>query len=548
MKKAFVFIIIFVLLAFQANVFAAAEFDSTAYGDMQYLLMEANSGQILAQQGTDKKVYPASTTKLMTALLLAEQKGLEGNATAGAEVAGMASGSSLMGLKNGETVTVKDLLYGLLLCSGNDAANTIGVYVSGSVEAFVELMNSRAAELGMADTHFVNAHGVYLNQDEETPIPEEQLGKNHYSTVADMSLLAKEVAKHPDLMEVMGTKKYTFPATNMHEEPREMFNSNPLLVTPDKRPYMAEYLYPHTTGMKTGTVNNIKTTEGDYATYGNFVASAQKDGLPLIALVFGDTSSKEVENEKVNSYERWPLTAALFDYGFDNFTLLDLNSAITPYSGTEQINGTPLPVTSAPSPSLEPRLVENSQAGAAPKIETNVKLNPSLPETVNMGDVIGSISYTLNGEELYSTDLLANAASSQPTASPANSPQPTESSAASGMGTIFDIKLPFPPWVLFIMIPVGIFVVLLIIRCVNLTRRKMRHKRRAARYSGKPQRPSGYSGTKPARPHGYSENIRPAREKLQSNTHAGDSGQTGRPGDQPTPPTNSGGSYRRKIQ
>ncbi len=544
MKKAFALIIIFVILALQSTVFAAAEFDPSAYGDMQYILMEAESGQVLAQHDTAKKVYPASTTKLMTALLLIEQKGLDGEVTAGVEVVGMASGSSLMGLKNGETVTVMDLLYGLLLCSGNDAANTIGVYVSGSLEAFVELMNERAAGLGMADTHFVNAHGVYLNQNEEAPVPEEELGKNHYSTVADMALLAVEAAKHPELMEVMGTKKYTFPATNMHEEPREKFNSNPLLVTPEERPYMAEYLYPYTTGMKTGTVNNIVTDEGDYKTYGNFVASAEKDGLPLIALVFGDTSRKEVDDDTVNSYERWPLTAALFDYGFDNFTMLDLNSYVTPYTGTEQVNGSALSVTAAPAPDLGSRLVENTEAGSAPEIVTSVTLNPSLPESVNAGDVVGSVSYTLNGEELFTSNLLAAAALSAPTAPPSETPQSSQS-AAAGNSAAFGFELPFPTWVLFIIIPAAIFAALLIIRFVNLTRRKMRHKRRrATRYSGKPQRPQSYAAP--------SRNTRPANGKPYSNgdTAPKDYSQSGKADGEAQPPQNgnSNNGYRRKIR
>lgn len=291
MKKVFTVLLVMILLVSPLRVFAAQEFDGSSYNSMSYMLIEMETGQVLAQNDVDRRVYPASTTKLMTALLLMEQKGLEGETTVGDEIVGLPNGSSLMGLEKGETVTIKDLLYGLLLSSGNDAANTIAVYVSGSVDSFCQLMNQRAGELGMVGTHFINPYGGFINQSEEYPVPEEQLGIHHYTAAADMAKLAVEVAKYPELLEAVGTKQYTLSVTNMHTEERQIKNSNLLMQTPNDRPDLEEYVYPYANGMKTGTVNNIQVDGKTIATYGSVVASAEKDGLSLIALIFGDRKS-----------------------------------------------------------------------------------------------------------------------------------------------------------------------------------------------------------------------------------------------------------------
>jgi hypothetical protein len=143
------------------------------------MLLALETGEVLVEKSPDVKVYPSSTTKIMTALLLLETKGLEGEVTVGAEVNGFGDTSSLMGLKQNETVTVSDLFYGLMLCSGNDAANAIAVYVAGSLEGFSAMMNERAKSLAWRTPTLYTPTGCFLNPDRAKPRKTWKTPQNH---------------------------------------------------------------------------------------------------------------------------------------------------------------------------------------------------------------------------------------------------------------------------------------------------------------------------------------------------------------------------------
>lgn len=163
-------------------------------------LFDVSRGRVLSQHSIFEKVYPASTTKILTCLLALERGNMDDIITIPEESKIKVSGSSMADLKPGDQLPLRDLLYGLMVPSGNDAAVAIAHYISGSEEAFAELMNSRAAELGAVDSHFVNPHGL----------PDDE----HYTTVYDMYLIFNEAIKHDDFVKFASTPEYSCTVTN----------------------------------------------------------------------------------------------------------------------------------------------------------------------------------------------------------------------------------------------------------------------------------------------------------------------------------------------
>jgi D-alanyl-D-alanine carboxypeptidase len=484
LRNIILFALIFVFTLPQMTSFAQAAYENSDFDEMSYMLAEAGSGQVLSEHDATRKVYPASTTKLMTALLLVEQKGLEGETTVGTEINGLPNGSSLMNIEVGETVSIKDLLYGLMLSSGNDAACTIGVYVSGSVDAFVDLMNQRAAELGMENTHFVTPYGCFINQDEEGSIPEDILGIYHYTTASDMAKLAVEVSKHPEILEAGATETYVLSATNSHSEEREIENSNPLMHVLKNHPEYGEFYYEYATGLKTGTVNNIRP-EGEeeiISSYGSVVASADKDGLSLIALIFGDESERETDNGTQRSYKRWQLAADLFDFGFENYAWVDLGQYIQPVSLTrpvdteenEGIQAGTFSVGSQNDAAVEAVLLDSASADGLEngtlKLEEEIDIQGALPYYVQVGDTVGTVEYMLDGSPVYSADLVVTGQTL--------SEGEEESGLADGPSSADEA---LPGWFWWVIIPAAAVGVLFLVRAVNLSRRSHYRRRRYRR-------------------------------------------------------------------
>lgn len=482
LRKIILLIFIFVLFLPAAKSYAQAVYENSEYDSMSYMLIEMDSGEVLAQHDADRKIYPASTTKLMTALLLMEKKGLDGETTVGKEINGLPSGSSLMKLEVGETLSIKDLIYGLMLCSGNDAACTIGVYVSGSVNEFVALMNQRAAELGMTGTHFVNPYGAFLNQDEEGSVPQDQLGVNHYTTAADMVKLTLASAKYPEILEAGDTETYTLAATNGHDEEREIINSNPLIHTLKNHPELDQFYYPDATGLKTGTVNNIVLGDTTVSSYGNVVATASRNGLSLAALVFDDESEKSMEDYTLKSYQRWELAAELFDYGFENYAWVDVAPYIQPVTLTRPAasdeNGVSqeglFEISSKSGTAPEKMLVDSATAqgleSGALKVEQSVEVDDALQPYVQVGETVGTVKYMLGEIEAYQADLIVTGRT-QPEASTA-SQQPDAQAGNPQNDTVT------PDWLIWVIIPVGVVGALFVIRGINFYRRKRRRRRR----------------------------------------------------------------------
>lgn len=343
------------------------------------VLVDAETGSILYSKNGDKVTYPASTTKLMTALVVLERvDDLEATATVGSEIWRFSENNTLVGLVDHEEVRIIDLLYGMMLPSGNDAAATLACYVGGSIEGFAELMNQKASELGMDSTHFVNPHG--LNSEE------------HVTTAEDMAKLAIAVTKNETLMEIVGTYQYTMPATNKRSNEKVITNTNRFL-NPNSG-------WSAVTGMKTGNT----TPAG-----GCLVTSAEQDGKSLVCVILGDFS---------DGYEaRWSETRALLEYGFENLSTMSL-SALTLDPIEVQVAGYSRNDAEAGRLQLKLDLEDVTISGTTEYL-TALKANSKnivvtttigedqLDAPITEGEVVGTAALTYEGSTLAVVDLIA---------------------------------------------------------------------------------------------------------------------------------------------
>lgn len=256
------------------------------------VLIEQKSGKVLYEKDARKKLFPASTTKILTALLAIENGDINETVTLGTEVSMIDKDGSRAGLKPGEKIKLGDLLMGLLLPSGNDAANAIAVHigrklaedqtisVEKAIKIFVDKMNERASEIGAKDSHFVNPHGFH--------------DKNHYTTAYDLGLIASEAMKYDFFRNVVSTGKYSGEYADGSKVIEVWGNTNKL-INRDNR-----YYFQYATGIKTG-----HTTPAGYC----LVSSASENGMDVIAVVLNTTPEGQ-----------WKDSTSLLEYGLNNFT------------------------------------------------------------------------------------------------------------------------------------------------------------------------------------------------------------------------------------
>lgn len=246
------------------------------------ILIDADTGAILYERNAHEKSYPASTTKILTGLLTIENCSLNEVITFSSAAANSINPieDSNLGTLAGEQYTIEQALYGLLLYSANEIAYGLAEYVSGSHSAFIDLMNTRAADLGALNTHFSNASGLY--------------DENHYTTAYDMARIARACYNNATFVNIDSSyTSYTIPATNMTAEPRTFQHRHKMLKNRD-------YYYEYCKGGKTGF-----TDESQYT----LVTFAEKEGMRLICVVF----------KAPDENTRFVDTRTLFDWGFANF-------------------------------------------------------------------------------------------------------------------------------------------------------------------------------------------------------------------------------------
>lgn len=263
------------------------------------LLMDSYTGKILFSKSANVRRFPASTTKLMTALLAFERGNITTMVTTDDACRDIGADSTQIGLLPKEMISLNELLHGLLIASGNDCANAIAVHIGGNVKDFVSMMNKRAQELGMTNTHFVNAHGLHH--------------VNHYTTANDMAILVQELLKHPLFTQISSLAKYTIPATNLSDA-RQIITTNHLLRGSEKS---NQNYYDACIGGKTGYTAQAG---------GCFVAVAQKQGMRLIAIVMKD-----------NQNNKWASVTTLFEHGVTNYRTINLMDIIKSKPMTVQV-------------------------------------------------------------------------------------------------------------------------------------------------------------------------------------------------------------------
>ncbi len=400
------------LLPFNSGFEAKADsFDPDIIYEPYYILVNASTPTVSyrgIEKEADKQVFPASTTKILTCIIALEKGNLDDMCNVSAKAVDFGRGNSLMGLEEGDQYSLRDLLYGMMLPSGNDAAIAIAEHIAGSTDAYADLMNDKAKEIGMTHSHFVTVHG--------------KQNDNHYTTVRDMALLTayalNESPQSKEFREIVGAKTYT-----AESGPRAitLVNSNRMLVdTPasDDLPNPISCLYPDAIGVKTGDTNAAGKC---------LIAAAERDGVTLIAVLYGGTLGdseyndgwKPAQKDKYN-VKRFNDAAALFDYAF-----ADMNRS---YSVSELVtNGMPVSfeVTISNASSEDSHAgVLNAKADLSmdsmisimmpdPNASlSDIKIEPNTTFTnvyapIGEGSVIGNVTYTCNGKTIASANLLA---------------------------------------------------------------------------------------------------------------------------------------------
>ncbi|MCQ4240305.1 D-alanyl-D-alanine carboxypeptidase family protein [Stutzerimonas stutzeri] len=321
-----------------------------------YVLMDAASGKVLVENAGDERLPPASLTKLMTAYIatLEIQKGkiAESDMVTVSEKA-WRTGGSRMFIQVNTQVSVDDLLHGIIIQSGNDASVAMAEYIAGSEEAFADLMNAAAQRLGMTNTNFVNSTGL--------PHPE------HYSSASDMAKLARAIIyEDPAHYGIYAQKEFLW---NNIKQP----NRN-LLLWRDK------------------TVDGLKTGHTEEAGF-CLVASAVRDGMRLISVVFG------TDSEQARAAE----TQKLLTYGFRFFETRTFYQQGVELAKSRVWKGQQDQVSAG----LAKDLTLTVPRGQLDKLQAGMTLNPELTAPIQQGDVIGKVEVSLNDQVLQSTDLIA---------------------------------------------------------------------------------------------------------------------------------------------
>lgn len=377
--KTFKFLPLFLIFCLSLSVFCAP-FAQAALADPvvdspTVMLMDRQSGEVLFSRGENQRIYPASTTKVMTVLLAVEAVehgsiSLSDQVTATeSAMQGMIAEGSTAGIVPGETMTLENLMYCAMIASANEACNVIAEYVAESVPDFVKQMNDRAAALGCTDTHFANTHGL----------PDD----NHYTTLSDYSRIAAEAMRHQIFTKICGTDEITIPATNVSAE-RELHNSNALISA--RSIYGSSYVYEGAQGIKTGHTN-----AAGYC----LASAASKNGLDLLALVFGAPDSDTCFRDSVT----------LYDWAFDNFSYQEILKSTVNIASVDVALGSDADyVNLHPSTSITALLPNDTDLTEFQKDIRVYSLEngESVTAPVSAGQVLGEVTVT-RGDRNYGT-------------------------------------------------------------------------------------------------------------------------------------------------
>ena len=353
------------------------------------VLMDAENGNVLFAKNARQRMYPASTTKVMT-LMLALESGIAMDTiiVIPAQAAEIPTDSSLVPVFPGDVMTFRDLLYGFMLTSGNDGANAVAVLVSGSVDGFVERMNRKAAELGCENTHFENPHGYHDD--------------NHYSTALDLARIARAAVKMEAFRRIVSAPNYTLSIQRGNKSvDTRVLNTNSLLKSDNS------YYYPDCIGIKTG----YHSLAGQC-----FVGAAERDGVRLVS----------VDLHSPSSTDKWVDTIRMFNYGFTRYTGYTMEEMFT-FAGsriatlrvsnaidTDPFNGVlNLKIAQISDPEYT-RMVEKDNDSAMEQAivdfvsRCELTVTSDMVAPVSAGEIIGKLRYTDQSGKVITSLLVSD--------------------------------------------------------------------------------------------------------------------------------------------
>ncbi|MBP2655693.1 MAG: dacB 3 [Firmicutes bacterium] len=346
------FTIIFILAGSLTPVYAAA----LAVKARAAILLDAKTGQVLYNKNMDARNAPASTTKIMTAILAIESGRL--NEPVKISISAAATRGSSMNLYPGQIISLHELLTGLLMRSGNDAAVAIAQHLAGTVDAFVVLMNKKAVELGANNTHFSNPHGLSA--------------PGHYSSAHDLAILARYALSIPKFAEIVSTKETQIEWLDQRgrEKDVNLRNTNKLL-----------WMLDEADGIKTGTTGEAGPC---------LVSSATRGNQKLIAVV-------------LNDHSRWYDSMQLLKYGFDNYDYYDFKNQGETLATLPVQNG----LVDSVDAIVDSPASLTVAAADYPKITVEVDLPETLTAPIYQGQKIGEIVFFLDNKAIKTVDLTA---------------------------------------------------------------------------------------------------------------------------------------------
>lgn len=380
MKKIFYSILIFLLILLNFSTVCADDVDNEVdfedtievtasnvselpkTNSRRYIVYDRISKSMIIGKNEDVKSAMASTTKIMTTIVILEKADLNEKVTVSAKAGG--TGGSRLGLKRGDKTSVRDLLYGLMLRSGNDAAVALAEHVGGSVKGFVELMNEKAIELGLTNTHFVTPHGLD--------------DANHYTTALELAKLTDYAMDNETFAKIVGTKSTTIYINN---QSRQINNTNELLG-----------VLNGVVGVKTGFTNNAGRC---------LVTETKRNNMDIITIVLGADTKKDRTKDSVN----------LIEYTFSKYKMYNLEERIIEeFNKWKNINEKRILITKGKqnNPKLALGAIEKATIPICDndKIEYSINALTEVEAPVEQWNVMGTLTVKLNGEILENIDIV----------------------------------------------------------------------------------------------------------------------------------------------
>ena len=365
--KKTIIAILFIAIIMANSIFVYAENDLSVDAKAS-LIIEENSGKVIHEENSNIQNYPASVTKILTAILTLENCELTDTVTVSkTAISNIPSGYVIAPLFIGEQMSVEDLLYALMLKSANDAAYVLAEHVGGSVEGFSEMMNKKAEELGCKNSHFVNPNGIH--------------NSDHYTTAYDMYLIAKYAMKNEKFVKIVSTYQHTLSATNKYSKNDRIMKNTNTFVNPSSRFYDE-----NVKGIKTGTTLQA----------GNcLITSISKNGFDVITVILGARTSESKFSE----------TKRMMNYVFDNYEYTEIHKKgdvikkIEVEKATKETKSLNLVISD------DIKAINNIKIKAE-EIEPEINLRDEIIAPISKGQELGTIKYTVDGLE-YNAKLLA---------------------------------------------------------------------------------------------------------------------------------------------